>query len=40
MYLPWQVAAITAAAVLFIVIASSLLCIRRVLVLEPAEVFK
>jgi putative ABC transport system permease protein len=40
MYLPWQIAAITAAAVLVIVLASSLLCIRRVLVLEPAEVFK
>jgi putative ABC transport system permease protein len=40
MYLPWQIAAISAAAVLIIVLASSLLCIRRVLVLEPAAVFK
>jgi putative ABC transport system permease protein len=40
MYLPWQIAAISAAAVLAIVIASSLLSIRKVLVLEPAAVFK
>jgi putative ABC transport system permease protein len=40
MFLPWQVAAITALAVVIIVIASSLLCIRKVLVLEPATVFK
>ena len=38
--MPWQVAALTAAAVVFIVILSSLLSIRKVLVLEPAEVFR
>ena len=39
-YMPWQVMAGTGAAVVVIVILSSLLCIRRVLVLEPAIVFK
>jgi len=39
-YMPWQVMALTAAAVVLIVVLSSLLCIRRVLVLEPAIVFK
>lgn len=37
---PWQVALLTAVAVTFIVVLSSLLSIRRVLVLEPAVVFR
>lgn len=37
---PWQVALLTAVAVAFIVVLSSLLSIRRVLVLEPAVVFR
>jgi putative ABC transport system permease protein len=36
----WQIAAGTAAVVLFIVVAASLMSIRRVLVLEPAVVFR
>jgi putative ABC transport system permease protein len=39
-FLPWQVMALTAGAVLFIVVLASLLSIRRVLVLEPAIVFR
>jgi putative ABC transport system permease protein len=39
-FLPWQVMAGTAAAVLLIVVLASLLSIRRVLVLEPAIVFR
>jgi putative ABC transport system permease protein len=39
-FLPWQVMAGTAGAVLFIVLLASLLSIRRVLVLEPAIVFR
>jgi len=39
-FLPWQVMALTAGAVLFIVLLASLLSIRRVLVLEPAIVFR
>lgn len=39
-FLPWQVAAGTAVAVCFIVILASLVSIRRVLVLEPAIVFR
>jgi putative ABC transport system permease protein len=39
-FLPWQVMAGTAAAVLVIVVLASLLSIRRVLVLEPAIVFR
>jgi putative ABC transport system permease protein len=39
-YLPWQVVAISGAAVLVISLVSSLLSIRRVLVLEPAAVFQ
>jgi putative ABC transport system permease protein len=39
-FLPWQVLAITAAAVLCIALAASLVSIRRVLVLEPAVVFQ
>jgi putative ABC transport system permease protein len=39
-YLPWQVMAITGAAVLLIVLLASLMSIRRVLVLEPAMVFR
>jgi putative ABC transport system permease protein len=38
--LPWQVMAGTAAAVLVIVVLASLLSIRKVLVLEPAVVFR
>jgi putative ABC transport system permease protein len=39
-FLPWQVLALTGGAVLVIVFLSSLLSIRRVLVLEPAMVFQ
>jgi putative ABC transport system permease protein len=39
-FLPWQVLVATGAAVLFIVFVSSLLSIRRVVVLEPAMVFQ
>jgi putative ABC transport system permease protein len=39
-FVPWQVAALTAGAVGVIVLAASLLSLRRVLVLEPAMVFK
>jgi putative ABC transport system permease protein len=39
-FLPWQVLVLTGVAVMLIVLLSSLLSIRRVLVLEPAEVFK
>ncbi len=40
MMMPWQNVALTAACIFFVVIASSLLSIRRVLVLEPAAVFR
>jgi putative ABC transport system permease protein len=39
-FLLWQVMGVTAVAVFLIVLASSLLSIRRVLVLEPAAVFR
>ncbi len=39
-FLPWQVLAITGVAVVLIALLSSLLSIRRVLVLEPAIVFQ
>jgi putative ABC transport system permease protein len=39
-YMPWQVLVITAGAVAIIVTLSSLLSVRKVLVLEPAEVFR
>jgi putative ABC transport system permease protein len=39
-FLPWQVLALTGVAVLVIALVASLLCIRRVLVLEPAVVFQ
>jgi len=39
-FLPWQVLAITAAAMIVIVLMASLLSIHRVLVLEPAVVFQ
>ena len=39
-YLPWQVAAISAGAVAVIIILSSLLSLRKVLLLEPAVVFR
>ncbi len=39
-FLPWQVLVVTAGAVLVIALLSSLLSIHRVLVLEPAVVFK
>ncbi len=39
-FLPWQVLALTAAAMLVIALMSSLVSIRRVLVLEPAAVFQ
>jgi putative ABC transport system permease protein len=40
MYLPWQVVAVTGAAVGLIVLIASILSLRRVLVLEPGMVFK
>ena len=39
-FLPWQVLALSAGAVMIIVLLASLLSIRRVLVLEPAIVFQ
>jgi len=36
----WQSVGLTAACILFVVIVASILSIRRVLVLEPAEVFR
>ncbi len=39
-YMPWQVLAATAAAVALIVTLSSLMSVYKVLVLEPAEVFR
>jgi putative ABC transport system permease protein len=39
-FMPWQVLAITAAAVFVIVLVASLLSIRKVLVLDPAIVFR
>ncbi|HWA99173.1 MAG TPA: ABC transporter permease [Pirellulales bacterium] len=39
-FLPWQVLALTAMAVLFIVLLSSWISVRRVRVLEPAVVFQ
>jgi putative ABC transport system permease protein len=38
--LMWQCVALTGACILFVVIIASILSIRRVLVLEPAEVFR
>jgi putative ABC transport system permease protein len=38
--MPWQVPALTAAAVLVIVLVASLLSIRKVLVVDPAVVFR
>jgi putative ABC transport system permease protein len=40
LFLPWQVMAATAGAVLLIVILASLVSIRRAIVLEPAVVFR
>jgi putative ABC transport system permease protein len=39
-YMPWQVPVITAVAVMTICVLSALLSVRRVLVLEPAVVFR
>ncbi|MEZ6110965.1 MAG: ABC transporter permease [Pirellulaceae bacterium] len=39
-FMPWQVPALTAVAVCLMVVLASLLSIRRVLVLEPAVVFR
>ena len=39
-YTPWQLLPITGVAVIFICILSSFLCVRRVMVLEPAVVFR
>ena len=36
----WQCAGITGACILFVAMVASVLSIRRVLVLEPAEVFR
>jgi len=38
--LMWQCAAITAGCIFFVAVVASVLSIRRVLVLEPAEVFR
>jgi putative ABC transport system permease protein len=38
--LMWESVAITAACILFVVLLASVLSIRRVFVLEPAEVFR
>lgn len=38
--MPWQVLALTAAAVLLMILLSALISIRRVLVLQPARVFQ
>ena len=40
MIMPWQNVALTAVCIFFVVIIASLLSIRRVLVLEPAAVFR
>ncbi|RLS52994.1 MAG: ABC transporter permease [Planctomycetota bacterium] len=40
MWVPWQVASIAAGAVGLIIVVASLLSLRKVLVLEPAMVFK
>jgi putative ABC transport system permease protein len=39
-FMPWQVLAITAGAVFVIVLVASLLSIRKVLVVDPAIVFR
>lgn len=39
-YMPWQIPVLTAAAVLVIIALASVVSIRRVLVLEPAVVFR
>jgi putative ABC transport system permease protein len=39
-YLPWQVAAIAACAVAVIIVLASMISLRKVLVLEPAVVFR
>ena len=39
-YLPWQVAAIAAGAVAVIIVLASLISLRKVLILEPAIVFR
>jgi putative ABC transport system permease protein len=39
-YMPWEVLALTAAAVFLIVLVASVLSIRKVLVLDPAVVFR
>ena len=39
-FMPWQIVAITGVAVVLIVLLASLLSLRRVLVLEPAVVFR
>jgi putative ABC transport system permease protein len=39
-YTPWQLLPVTGGAVVLICILASLLSIRRVLVLEPAVVFR
>jgi putative ABC transport system permease protein len=39
-FMPWQVLAITGAAVFVIVLLASLLSVRKVLVVDPAIVFR
>jgi len=39
-YLPWQVAALSAGAVAIIIVLASLISLRKVLILEPAVVFR
>ena len=38
--MPWQILALTGAAVFLIVLAASVLSIRKVFVLDPAVVFR
>ncbi len=39
-YMPWQLLPLSAVAVILICVLSSVLCVRRVIVLEPAVVFR
>jgi len=39
-FMPWQVLGLTAAAVFVIVLVASVLSVRKVLVLDPAIVFR
>ena len=39
-FMPWQLLPISGVAVVLICVLSSILCVRRVIVLEPAVVFR